>query len=162
MIAATEALVMPSPYESLSMVVLEAWALGRPVVANAWCDVLLGQCLRSNAGLYYEHPLEFEAVLDRLLDDPSLGRSLGEHGRSYYERHYSWPVVERKYLDMFDELRSTPNARGMEPLPGWIARQRANVPAAIDVVNRLPAGPVLGEPEDWTGDEVAAIGEARA
>ena len=53
-LAAAEMLVMPSYYESLSMVALEAWALGRPVLANARCDVLLGQCLRSNAGLYYE------------------------------------------------------------------------------------------------------------
>ena len=41
-IAAAEALVMPSYYESLSMVALEAWALGRPVLANGHCDVLQG------------------------------------------------------------------------------------------------------------------------
>ena len=42
---------MPSYFESLSMVALEAWALGRPVLANGRCDVLKGQCIRSNAGL---------------------------------------------------------------------------------------------------------------
>ena len=68
-IAAAEALVMPSPYESLSMVALEAWALGRPVLATARCDVLVGQCLRSNAGLYYEDAREFGAALDLLLAD---------------------------------------------------------------------------------------------
>ena len=46
-IAAADVLIMPSRYESLSMVALEAWALGRPVLANARCDVLVGQCLRS-------------------------------------------------------------------------------------------------------------------
>ena len=74
-IAGAAALVMPSSYESLSMVALEAWALGRPVIANARCDVLLGQCLRSNAGLYYENAAEFGAVLDRLLDDTALAGS---------------------------------------------------------------------------------------
>ena len=73
-LAAAEALVMPSYYESLSMVALEAWALGRPVLANARCDVLLGQCLRSNAGLYYEDATDFMAALDRLLDDRGAGR----------------------------------------------------------------------------------------
>jgi len=53
-LAAADLLVMPSYYESLSMVALEAWALGRPVLANGRCDVLKGQCIRSNAGLYYE------------------------------------------------------------------------------------------------------------
>ena len=52
--AAADVLIMPSYYESLSMVALEAWALGRPVLANGKCDVLKGQCIRSNAGLYYE------------------------------------------------------------------------------------------------------------
>ena len=46
---------MPSYLESLSMVALEAWAMGKPVLANAKCDVLQGQCLRSNAGLFYEN-----------------------------------------------------------------------------------------------------------
>ena len=58
---------MPSPYESLSMVALEAWGLGRPVLASARCDVLVGQCVRSNAGLYYEDAREFVAALDRIL-----------------------------------------------------------------------------------------------
>ena len=50
-IAGAEALIMPSYYESLSMVALEAWALGRPVLANGRCDVLRGQVVRSRAGL---------------------------------------------------------------------------------------------------------------
>ena len=49
-LAASDLLIMPSYFESLSMVALEAWALGRPVLANGRCDVLKGQCIRSNAG----------------------------------------------------------------------------------------------------------------
>jgi len=61
--AAADALIMPSYFESLSMVALEAWALGRPVLANAKCDVLKGQCIRSNAGLYYDSEAEFVETL---------------------------------------------------------------------------------------------------
>src|SRR5688572_5334450 len=71
-LAAADVLVMPSYYESLSMVALEAWALGRPVLANARCDVLVGQCLRSNAGLYYENVDDFVGALNALLDTPGL------------------------------------------------------------------------------------------
>ena len=46
-------LVMPSEYESLSLVILESMAAGRPVLVNGRCAVLKGQCIRSNAGLYY-------------------------------------------------------------------------------------------------------------
>ena len=160
--AGAEALVMPSPYESLSMVALEAWALGRPVVANARCDVLLGQCLRSNAGLYFAHSAEFDAVLDRLLEDSSLVARLGEHGRSYFARHYAWPVIERKYLNMLEELKSDPPTHKMEPMPGWLARHRADVPPAIDVVAGLPSGPVISHVEDADAEERSAVAcEAR-
>ena len=42
-LAAADVLIMPSRFESLSMVALEAWALGKPVLANGHCDVLRGQ-----------------------------------------------------------------------------------------------------------------------
>ena len=151
-IAAAELLVMPSPYESLSMVALEAWALGRPVLASSKCDVLVGQCLRSNGGLYYEDAREFAGALDRLLSDRPMSHALGENGRAYFARHYSWPVIERKYLGMFDELRRTPATYVMEPLPGWFRRRANTAPPAADIVAALPAGPVIAR--------AAAMGDA--
>jgi glycosyltransferase involved in cell wall biosynthesis len=142
-VAAAELLVMPSPYESLSMVALEAWALGRPVLATARCDVLVGQCLRSNAGLYYTDAREFGAALDVLLSDHTLAATLGSNGHEYFTRHYSWPVIERKYLNMFDELRRAPAAHIMEPLPGWLARRANTAPPAAEVVEALATGPVI-------------------
>jgi glycosyltransferase involved in cell wall biosynthesis len=142
-VAGAELLVMPSPYESLSMVALEAWALGRPVLASARCDVLVGQCVRSNAGLYYGDAREFAAALDRILSDRTLADTLGRNGRAFFDRHYSWPAIERKYLDMFDELQRTPATYGMAPLPGWLVRRARTAPPAADVVNALPAGPVV-------------------
>ena len=139
--AGAAALVMPSYYESLSMVALEAWALGTPVIANAHCDVLLGQCLRSNAGLYYRSEPEFAGVVDRVLGDCDLTETMGRNGRRYFESNYSWPVIERKYLDLFARLASNPPGHRMERLPGWFARRRRTMPPAIDVVSRVPAGP---------------------
>jgi glycosyltransferase involved in cell wall biosynthesis len=139
--AGAELLVMPSYYESLSMVALESWALGRPVLANAHCDVLVGQCLRSNAGLYYENAREFGAALDALLDTPGLAEALGHNGRAYFGRHYDWPVIERRYLDMFEHLTASSPSHAMEPLPGWLARRAARVPPARAVVEALPSGP---------------------
>ncbi|MBI4263232.1 MAG: glycosyltransferase family 4 protein [Acidobacteria bacterium] len=144
LMAAAEALVMPSYYESLSMVALEAWALGRPVLANARCDVLLGQCRRSNAGLYYEDAAEFAGALDVLLADAELARALGRNGRDYVARHYSWPIIERKYFEMFDRLSSEPASHRMEPLPGWLARRKRTLPPAAAVVASAPSGPALG------------------
>ena len=139
--AGARALVMPSYYESLSMVTLEAWALGRPVLANARCDVLLGQCLRSNAGLYYEDAEEFSAALEVLLMNDTITEALGRNGRAYFTRHYSWPVIERKYLEMFARLSGERTTRRIEPLPGWLARRRRDLSPAAEILAAVPSGP---------------------
>ena len=145
--AAAELLVMPSRYESLSMVALEAWALGRPVLASGRCDVLKGQCIRSNGGLYYENYEEFAETLHALETSRLLREGLGRNGRLFFARHYAWPVIERKYLDMLDRLQredATNGERGAtEPWPRWWARRRRTVPPARDVVRQLPTGPAL-------------------
>jgi len=105
-----ELLVMPSFYESLSMVVLEAWAIGKPVLANALCDVLKGQCLRSNGGLYYESYPEFREALSLLLGSPRLRRILGENGLRYFRANYAWDIIENKYLTMLDRLEREESA----------------------------------------------------
>jgi glycosyltransferase involved in cell wall biosynthesis len=161
LISAAELLVMPSPYESLSMVALEAWALGKPVLASAKCDVLVGQCLRSNGGLYYNDSAEFGAALDTLLSDSHTAAALGQHGRRYYAQHYAWPVIERKYLEMFERLRSEPPSHVMEPLPNWIARRRRTASPADDVVAQLPTGPSVSTAPVHTRVTRAATVNAR-
>jgi glycosyltransferase involved in cell wall biosynthesis len=103
-LAASVALVMPSWLESLSMVTLEAFWAGKPVLANARCDVLRGQCRRSNGGLYYATYDEFREALSLLERDPGLREVLGKNGRAYFETHYSWDVIERKYLDLLSRV----------------------------------------------------------
>ena len=144
-IAAAEALVMPSYFESLSMVALEAWALGRPVIANAHCDVLVGQSRRSNAGLYYADAREFAAIVDTLRGEPGLPAALGANGKLFFETHYSWRAIERKYLDMLRQLQADPPRHGMEPLPGWWAQRRRMVRPSAALVDAAPRGPTLRE-----------------
>jgi len=139
--AAADMLVMPSYYESLSMVTLEAWALGRPVLANGRCDVLKGQCLRSNAGLYYENVAEFIGTIESLEQHRWLAGTLGRNGRQFFREQYDWPVIERKYLDMFERLKKEPAATTSDPLPGWFDRRRQDLPPAEEVIAKLPTGP---------------------
>ena len=91
------ALAMPSRLESLSMVTLEAFHARRPVVANAHCAVLRGQCRRSGGGLYYANHDEFREIVDVLQSNAPLRARMGEAGYRYFEQRYAWPVILEKY-----------------------------------------------------------------
>jgi glycosyltransferase involved in cell wall biosynthesis len=106
-----DVLLMPSPYESLSVVVLEAWAMGRPVLVNAECRVLEGQCMRSGGGLFYRGFSEFADALRRLADDAPLRAALGAAGQAYVRAEYDWDVVERRTEGFLERLvRAAPPA----------------------------------------------------
>ena len=72
-----------------------------PVLANARCKVLMGQCLRSNGGLFYHGYAEFAEGLRLLLGEPGLAEALGRQGRDYVEREYSWETIDAKMEDLF-------------------------------------------------------------
>lgn len=94
---AASVVVMPSLYESLSMIVLEAWLMGRPVLVNGRCAVLRNQCRRSNGGLYYTSYDEFSAALQQLLSNPSLRQQLGRQGQRFAQTEYHWDTIIHRY-----------------------------------------------------------------
>jgi glycosyltransferase involved in cell wall biosynthesis len=146
-LAASDLLMMPSYYESLSMVALEAWALGKPVLANGKCEVLRGQCVRSQAGLYYETAAEFVETLRAISESRRLNAAFGANGRTFFQQHYAWQVIEQKYLDILAQLKDEDTSgiprMGMDPEPGWFAKRRTVLRPANDVLAELPFGPVL-------------------
>ena len=100
-IAASSFLVLPSQFESLSIVVLEAMILNRPVLVNGKCEVLKGHCHKSDAGLYYMNYLEFEGCLKYLLSHPEERDLMGRNGIKYVKENYSWEsIVDRLDLMM--------------------------------------------------------------
>ena len=115
--AAADVLIMPSYFESLSMVALEAWAIGKPVLANGRCDVLKGQVIRSNAGLYYESFAEFAEALHAITSSPCAAPGPRR------ERAHVLPRALRLARDRAEVPRHArpPRARS----PGARARHRA-------------------------------------
>jgi glycosyltransferase involved in cell wall biosynthesis len=104
-LSASMALAIPSKLESLSMVTLEAFWAERPVVANAYCAVLRGQCRRSGGGLYYANYDEFRGILETLEADAPLRARMGRAGHAYFEKNYAWPVILEKYLRLIAAAR---------------------------------------------------------
>lgn len=83
LLAGATALILPSPYESLSMAVLESWMQGRPVVVSARSPVLVGQVRRSGGGLWFADSAEYAEALIALAGDPAQADALGAQGRRY-------------------------------------------------------------------------------
>ena len=102
---AATVVIVPSPYESLSLLALESFAVGTPVLANARADVLVDHCRRSNAGLFYADRWEFGEALKLLLRDANLRATLGKNGRAYIHRNYRWSIVLSKYERLFTRMR---------------------------------------------------------
>ncbi len=109
-LCAASALVMPSPYESLSMVTLEASAAGRPVLVNAGCAVLASYVERSGAGLAYGDYQGFRSAVERLLGDPAGAAAMGQRGAAYVAAHYGWEPVLDTYEELLDRVAA--EARG--------------------------------------------------
>jgi glycosyltransferase involved in cell wall biosynthesis len=99
-------LVMPSRYESLSLVLLEAWNHGLPAIVNGHCAVLKGQALRSDGALYYRNYDEFARGITLLLERADIARQLGRQGLAYVEREYRWPTVVARIDDLFARIRA--------------------------------------------------------
>lgn len=104
-IANARLLVMPSIYESLSLVILESMAAGRPVLVNGRCAVLKGQCIRSNAGLYYTNFFEFEAGMNYILSNKEAYRQMCENGLAFVKANYNWDKVTADISSLIEEIQ---------------------------------------------------------
>lgn len=101
-IAGARLLVLPSEFESLSMVVLEAFALKIPVLVNGKCEVLKGHCIKSNGGLFYQGYLEFEGCLNYMLSHSEECKIMGENGKLYVDENYRWDIIINRLERLID------------------------------------------------------------
>ena len=104
------AVVVPSAHESLSLVALEAWACGRPVIANGESPVLAGQTHRSQAAVLYRGPESFAEVAATLLADPTRRSQLGQAGQTFVQNTYGWGHIEDRYQALMRDLILEPAA----------------------------------------------------
>ncbi|MEW6582266.1 MAG: glycosyltransferase family 4 protein [Actinomycetota bacterium] len=114
--AAADVVVLPSPWESLSLVALEAWQARRPTLAYARSDVLAGQTARSGGGLLYTGADTYAEQLARLAANPDLRGELGDAGHAYALRH-TWPACVDRWHDLLDRVRR-PLTAAAAPPPG--------------------------------------------
>jgi glycosyltransferase involved in cell wall biosynthesis len=88
-LAGATALLQLSTNEALSLVALEAWIEGVPVIAHQECSVMRGHIQRGEGGRCVGSYAEFRAALDELWSKPEVWREIGRRGRQYVEKHYT-------------------------------------------------------------------------
>lgn len=102
--AAALALCQPSPHESFSLVIMESWLSGRPVLVNEHCDVTKNFVTTVNGGLYFDNYWDFEGCIDYFINHDLECSIMGENGHRYVKENFDWNVIVRKYHAFFASL----------------------------------------------------------
>lgn len=97
-------LINPSHFESFSLVLVESWSLGRPVMVTSACAATTGQVERSGGGFVYRNFRDFMASLALLEKDVGLGNRLGTNGQTFYEANYRWSTLVPKIREFLDAM----------------------------------------------------------
>ena len=102
--AAALTLCQPSVHESFSIVIMESWLCGRPVLVHEACPVTRNFASESNGGLYFGSYFEFEGCTDYLLSHADTASAMGQNGRKYVLENFDWDVIVQKYISFFSKL----------------------------------------------------------
>lgn len=100
LMAGAHAFVMPSPYESLSVVTLEAMAQEVPVMVSGHCDVLVDHVKANRAGFVYKSYEEFAAALESIAGEAVDLVAMGRRAREYVLQNYAKDVVHARLLNV--------------------------------------------------------------
>lgn len=102
--AASQAVIMPSHYESFGMVALEAMACGTPVIASEVGG--LAFLVRDGETGFHVPDRDPEALCDKLqllISDPALRAKLGTQAAEY-ARQYAWPVIADRIIRVYQSM----------------------------------------------------------
>jgi glycosyltransferase involved in cell wall biosynthesis len=143
-LAGADALVQLSPHESLSLVALEAWAQGTPIIASARCAVLVGHLDRGKGGCAVTGYDDFARALDDLWRCPEAWQDRGRQGRLYVKEAFGsrekfLTRLEGAFRDLTNPAADQMRRRGLERV------QKFSAPAWREDFARL-ADRVLHEP----------------
>ncbi len=97
-----DAFVLPSFSEGFPMVVLEAWAYGKPVLMTPECNLPEG--FESNAAIRIATDVEnIEHGLRQLFEMSAADcQTMGERGKKLVMEKYSWPRISAQMKGVYD------------------------------------------------------------
>ena len=101
-LAAAELLCQPSLNESFSLVIMESWLCGRPVLVHEGCPVTRGFVSECSGGLYFGNYFEFEGCVEYILSHKDTAAAMGARGGEYVRSHFDWNVIVSRYKEFFE------------------------------------------------------------
>ena len=105
LLAAADALVLPSRFESLGIVLLEAWQVGTPVLVPRANLVTAGQARRSGGGVAYDPDSFADALATLMVDGPAMGA----RARTWVRDECAWHAFDER-LDRLAALTADAHA----------------------------------------------------
>jgi len=100
-----EAVIVPSPFESLALAQLEAWICQTPTISNSDCEVTKSHTLKSKGGLLFSNYPEFADSIRRIAKNSKYRNELGFSGYNYVKNNYTWDTVIKKYFDLISLIQ---------------------------------------------------------
>ena len=98
------AMVQPSLNESFSIVIMESWLQGRPVMVAEQCEVTKDHCVDSGGGFPYKGVKDFASKVNLLADDSNLCSSFADRGRTYVLERYEDKIVVENFCKFLRNL----------------------------------------------------------
>ncbi|GAC1467046.1 MAG: glycosyltransferase [Isosphaeraceae bacterium] len=113
LLAAADMLVLPSLYEGLPNVVLEAMRFRKPVVATS-APGTTEVVVDGETGLLVptRNPPLLARAIRTLVDDPALGRRMGEAGRARVEAEFGVERMVERFAELYERLA---REKGLKP-----------------------------------------------
>jgi glycosyltransferase involved in cell wall biosynthesis len=103
-LAASDVVINPSGLESFSLVVLESWLAGTPVIVNGRCEATVEHCRRGGGGFWFAGYGDFEVLMDRLLADEDERDALAHRGARYAREQFGWDAILNRYARLAQRI----------------------------------------------------------
>lgn len=100
--AASQLLCQPSRNESFSLVIMESWLCGKPVLVHEGCAVTKNFVIESQGGLYFNDYYDFEGCINYFLEHRNVTDKMGQNGKKFVEDNYLWNAIITKLLSFFE------------------------------------------------------------
>jgi glycosyltransferase involved in cell wall biosynthesis len=114
------ALILPSFHETQGIVLLEANACGKPVLASRVAGILEVVSEGKNGLLFNPHDIDDIAhTIDTLFKMPKKAKEMGEYGKKMVEKNYTWDKIALQTVDLYEKtvsefaLKQLPYVRGL-------------------------------------------------